>query len=293
MPKTLVFIHGRSQQGKDAAALKAEWIDAWRAGLERAGLAMPLVEAAIRFPYYGDTLAELSSGAAPANAAPVAIRGRPAPEEQDFARDVLEEIAAGAGITRADLDAETGGATQRRGLQNWAWVQAVLRLIDRRVPFASAAAIALFTRDVFHYLSTARVTTAIDAGVAPAIDSDGPSVVVAHSLGTVVAYRLLTRAGGERGWDLPLFVTLGSPLGIRRIRESLAPTRHPGCAQRWFNAFDRRDLVALHPLRSPHFAVDPPIDNKDDVENHTDNRHGIGGYLNDPVVARAIHDAVV
>jgi hypothetical protein len=60
----------------------------------------------------------------------------------------------------------------------------------------------------------------------------------------------------------------------------------------WFNALDHRDIVALYPLDADHFGVEPAIENKTDVENHTDNRHGISGYLDDEVVARRIFDAL-
>ncbi|MFM2005967.1 MAG: hypothetical protein RLZZ09_1622, partial [Pseudomonadota bacterium] len=33
-------------------------------------------------------------------------------------------------------------------------------------------------------------------------------------------------------------------------------------------------------------------ENKSNVDNHTDNRHGIVGYLNDADVARKIHEAL-
>jgi hypothetical protein len=34
------------------------------------------------------------------------------------------------------------------------------------------------------------------------------------------------------------------------------------------------------------------VENETDVQNHTDNRHGIAGYLNDPDVAWRIHAAL-
>jgi hypothetical protein len=46
-------------------------------------------------------------------------------------------------------------------------------------------------------------------------------------------------------------------------------------------------------LDALHFGVDPAVENKDDVANGTSNRHGISGYLSDPIVARRIHDALV
>ena len=47
--KQLVFIHGRAQEGKDALALKAEWIAAWKVGLAKNGLVMPIPEDRVRF----------------------------------------------------------------------------------------------------------------------------------------------------------------------------------------------------------------------------------------------------
>ena len=62
-----------------------------------------------------------------------------------------------------------------------------------------------------------------------------------------------------------------------------------------FNALDQRDVVALYPLDSVNFPLDPAvpaIENKRDVRNKTDNRHGITGYLDDAEVARRIHEAL-
>lgn len=61
----LVFIHGRAQEGKDSVALKAEWVAALGKGLARSGLTLPMADADIRFPYYGDTLAQLVAGQGP------------------------------------------------------------------------------------------------------------------------------------------------------------------------------------------------------------------------------------
>ncbi len=53
MTGQLVFVHGRSQEHKDAAALKGTWIAALREGLAKSGLDLPIPETNIRFPYYG------------------------------------------------------------------------------------------------------------------------------------------------------------------------------------------------------------------------------------------------
>jgi hypothetical protein len=60
----------------------------------------------------------------------------------------------------------------------------------------------------------------------------------------------------------------------------------------WFNARDARDVVALYPLDGGNFDINPSVRNYSDVTNHTDNRHGIDGYLDNADVAKAICDAV-
>ena len=62
MTRQLVFVHGRAQQGKNAGLLKQEWIEAWKSGLAKTGLTLPISEDLIRFPYYGDTLDQLVGG---------------------------------------------------------------------------------------------------------------------------------------------------------------------------------------------------------------------------------------
>jgi hypothetical protein len=95
------------------------------------------------------------------------------------------------------------------------------------------------------------------------------------------------------GWQVPLFVTVGSPLAVAAIKRALRPIRFPSCAGAWYNALDPRDVVALYPLDAENFDVRPAIVNQTDVDNPTENRHGIAGYLNDKEVARRIYDALL
>jgi hypothetical protein len=299
MQRQLIFVHGRSQENKDAGALKREWIEAWSKGLDKAGLALPLDEADIRSPYYGDTLALMASGKSAEEAARIVVRsggGLPA-EEAEFVADYLDELQAAADITddevqaRAPAEVVTRGVRER-GVLNWGWVQALLEAVDQRVPLASGAGVALFTQDVYRYLRDAKVRKTMNDGVRGAFTPGRESIVVSHSLGTVVAYDVL-RTKDVVPQNVPLFMTLGSPLGVKVVRKSLQPVGHPAGVGSWFNAMDERDVVALFPLRAPHFGIVPAITNKTNVDNPTANRHGISGYLSDPEVARRIHEALV
>lgn len=117
------------------------------------------------------------------------------------------------------------------------------------------------------------------------------AIIVSHSLGTVVAYNVLRRKSVEYQ-DYPLFVTLGSLLGINAIKSKFElPISHPEAVKRWYNAFDKRDVVALNALDSSHFPVSPSVLNNNQVKNNSANRHSITGYLNDGDVAKEIADA--
>lgn len=300
MSKQLVFVHGRAQENKDSIALKAEWIEAFNEGLAKSNLRLPIPEADVRFPFYGDTLYDLVAGRTANEAATIIIRGQDSDaDERRFIQSVIEEVRRKAGITEEQMATISGQEVVNRGPLNWEWLQTVLKAVDRYVPFGSGGSIALATKDVYRYLRNTAIRQVIDSGVSAAITPGLDTIVVSHSLGTVVAYNLLRQNGKARGWKIPLFVTLGSPLGVTEIRKTVkalaAPTQCPTCAAAWFNAMDDRDVVALYPLTVTEFPLDPAtpaIENKTDVRNKTENRHGIAGYLDDKEVARKIYDAL-
>lgn len=119
----------------------------------------------------------------------------------------------------------------------------------------------VFLRDAHHYLfdtefspregETYSIRREIRARVLRALDEGarrpGPHVVVAHSLGTVIAYDCVKRLP-----DCPRvdgLLTFGSPLGIDEVQDRLRPewTRHdgfPAGVRQWVNVYDRLDPVA-------------------------------------------------
>lgn len=141
------------------------------------------------------------------------------------------------------------------------------------------------------YLTYPGVRAQIDQMVSEALGNE-PCVVLSHSLGTVVTYNVLWKRAALP--QCPRLITVGSPLGIKAIKLHIErPLRSPPCAGHWFNAYDDRDVVALVALDARNFDVSPPIENKSDVKNFTENRHGIDGYLADPVVAQKIVELLV
>lgn len=280
----LLLVHGRSQQHQDPAKLKADWLAALGKGLQKSGLTLP-ADIEVDFPYYGDKLDEFAKAFDLPDDMAIVPKGSPVFDEyHEFRREVADEMRRRAGITDEEVRAEMGPVMPtEKGVENWGWVQAIVRLLDRNVTPLSSGAIEVFLRDVYLYVKRPAVRGVIDKIVAGMLKPD-TAVVIGHSLGTVVAYNVL----GAAAQKVPLYVTVGSPLGIRAIRDTLVPIRNPVGTKGWYNAFDAHDVVALYPLDKDNFDVAPAITNNGAVHNWTDNKHSIAGYLDDANVAKAV-----
>lgn len=285
----ILFVHGRAQGGRNAAEIKREWIDAMREGLgERASV---LNGVDIDVPFYGDALDRFTAEAAAALPTDLTVRGSIDgidPEFLQFQYEVFEEARRQEGLSEEQVLVNMEGDHLDRGPLNWRWVQAVMRTLNH-IPGLDGDLIERFTRDVWIYLNRTVVRKAINKIVTDEIRADAELIVVAHSLGTVVAFDILREASAP---NIRLFLTLGSPLGIDAIRKRVSPIKHPPKAAGWFNARDTRDVVSLYPLTARYFAVTPPINNFEGVRNRSENAHHISGYLNDSKVADQIYNAL-
>ncbi|HBK46301.1 MAG TPA: endopeptidase [Xanthomonadaceae bacterium] len=288
----IVFIHGRRQEGKLSEKLKNEWCDALKEAFRKAGHD-PQLLGDVAFPYYGDALFAqtqresresfrtlVDKGAAQA--------GPSSAVEQEFIAKLVMNMARQRGITDTEI-AEEAGVSQEKGVLNWPAVLAALRLLNK-LPGVASGSIELFTRDVWCYLTQKGARMEINDLVDETIPTHDPCIVVAHSLGSVVAYNVLMNRK-ERA-NVALLVTLGSPLGIPEIYDRLPsdakPRRAPAGVHEWFNARDAHDVVALYEIGASNFGGDPKVRNYNNVRNGSENHHGIAEYLSDPEVVTTI-----
>jgi hypothetical protein len=278
----LLLVHGRAQGERSADEIKKEWLDALREGCRKAGTPFPAEDVDIRVPFYGRVLDDLT--ATPPIEGMVVARGAPGAGPDPFQAELLLELAGRAGISDEEVAAELGATTVPRGPENWHWVQAAGRLLCLRCPWLGPPLLRRITADVHAYMTRLDVGEGVNALVAAELGA-GPAVVVGHSLGSVVAYWVLTE---QRLVNVPLFVTVGSPLGIHVIKRYLPrPLGMPQGVAHWLNAADERDPVALYSrLDRDHFPAE--IENLSDLHNPRGHPHAISGYLSDRVVARRI-----
>jgi hypothetical protein len=287
--KRIVFLHGRAQEGSDPNQLQQTWEDALARGLKRAGKP-PLNGVKIEFPDYGDRLKVLVDQVNSPLISGILLRGNDQvqPGHEELRAAMLAEMAAGKALPDSSIQKNFEGQVVERGVQNWKWVQAILRTFDGTP--TGARLLDLVTRDVSVYLTYVGLRLLVNRWVSDQIPA-GASVFVLHSLGTVVGYNVLR---GRADVQVPLLVTVGSPLGMKSVQTYLDPPLvRPGMPDAWLNARDPEDVVALFPLDGTHFPVNPEVENKSDIDNTTDNQHSIDGYLDDSVVAARIYDSVM
>ncbi len=133
---------------------------------------------------------------------------------------------------------------------------------------------------------------AIQDRLRAAVDAvDGPVVVVSHSLGTVIAYDVLSE---PRFADhaVPLLVTLGSPLGYTEIQDVVTqPLRTPAPVTRWANFADPWDLVTLDTSVADDFDDRQRIVDTT-VNNPSPTSHAACGYLRVVEVRSAVTGVV-
>ncbi|WP_369176754.1 hypothetical protein [Streptomyces mutabilis] len=151
--------------------------------------------------------------------------------------------------------AYTGKAATPRAVQRA--LHALSRLLPARITERFLLGV---LRQVRLYLTDPHVRTAAQSELA-AVVSPETRVVVAHSLGSVIAYETLA---ARPEWEVAKLVTLGSPLGVPRlIFDRLVPAPSngrgawPGAVRSWTNLNDRHDVVALVKRLAPLFDGGP------------------------------------
>ena len=143
------------------------------------------------------------------------------------------------------------------------------------------------------------------------MDRDDTILVIAHSLGTMIAYDTFwkfSRTGeyrpGYTSKKIDLFITIGSPLGDETVKGQLkgmqarGKRRYPSNIRRWINIAAEDDYIAHDEDIADDFRkmtdwglVDSIVDHRIynlAVRNRKSNPHHGAGYLIHPVVADAL-----
>ncbi|TGB15638.1 alpha/beta hydrolase [Streptomyces sp. MZ04] len=266
MTTRLVFVHGVGGP-RDTAAELGEWLRALTDGARAAGhsrRAPHLLHGGavdVRFAYYGDLFTDdqaqgttTSYDDASHAASLVALMLEAVDEHMAEAEDAYEaRVLLRARTQLAPEGDQQGAGDVLRQALNAANTLLAMPGLRKLGGWASDRLMVHQLGQVRRYLTRAAPDRAglgldqrIRERVTRELDPSGPTVVVAHSLGTVVAFEALHDHAGS----VPLLVTLGSPIGMRtavRSRMRPQPLSVPAAVGGWLNFWDRDDFIVGRP----------------------------------------------
>jgi hypothetical protein len=259
----IILLHGIGQQSHTAGSFRHEVRADAVKGMREAGhtaLAERELDGdlELRTVFYGDLFADgQRQGGTPL--VPLASSPEQQEIEEQFAFSVLLALAEQAddpsdreialAAVMKDEEALERAQAQRGSVRRaaadtigmllrtrWAGRHLALAMVDS-IPRGSW----LPLRQVSDYLLYRRAP--IQDRFRAAMDAGEVRAVIAHSLGSVVAWEAL--ASGS--WEVPLLLTLGSPLGMPHAiydRLQPAPPRYPDRVHSWVNLSAANDIVA-------------------------------------------------
>lgn len=294
----VTFIHGIGNKPERTALLEQ-----WRVALlDDDGVDLEELDATASMVYWADLLYEAPAPTAAATESTILeLEQGTDPEAADLAwlnevpdheRAFVEQLAKDVGFAQVSADAGEGADPITPGTP----LEAV-----PLPPWLKRRLMRVLLRDVHHYLYDTEfspragelfhirqeVRSRALAALREGADSSPPHIVVGHSLGTVIAYDVLT--GVEDAPHVDALLTVGSPLGISEVQDRLAPpwTRANGWPSRlgdgpWCNIFDLLDPVCgvFDRVIGGDYRRDGLVLVQDvSVSNTGSWRHAIGKYL--------------
>jgi len=149
----------------------------------------------------------------------------------------------------------------------------------------TARFVAAFFPEVTRYFADIRARTAAIEGLAQAIARVSPRILIAHSLGSVIAYEALH---AHPDCQVEVFLTLGSPLAMPdvvydRLAEHAGPRGRPPGIRRWINIADHGDIIAIPKGGISQAFSGLAGDISDSI--HAFDFHRVAGYLACPATA--------
>ena len=263
----LVLVHGIHQEKIDPNVLREQWLDA-----------LDMADRDIEFPYYGNLLADLTykhTGKYRNVASDDNNVGIDKTKFDEFAQPIIAQMR------RLHSDTQTSPDKNRRrgkGIHKPA-LKKIARTVERISPFDGHFALKLL-KQAYAYLSLPEVFQSVNSTVREVLSGSEPKVVVSHSLGTIVSYVVMLdlHKRGELP-EIPLFLTLGSPLSLKLVEKMVTEdAERIRLISRWVNVADKEDFIALgNALDSSAFKMN--IENMLGVDNGHEDPHSILKYL--------------
>jgi hypothetical protein len=295
----IFFVHGIDNQGDTARNIDKAWFLALQDGWAGAECTVDVPRLGTGAAYYGDKLAEASNRWDRNKLTIIDQGGNDVSEDEDVAtlyREYGQVLYDEHKIDSAP-DPQLEAEAIEMGFPHTKSTKRAARIIEALDPEKGSFLVEKFLPQAAVYIQRPGLAKAIDdmveAQLREFMEPDKKLIVISHSLGTVVSYRVLRRAKDLPPLDIE-FVTVGSPLGSIAMQKILpVPRIKPVCVRNWVNAADSRDFVAIRHILDEDTFGKAQITNLKGVKNGEDNRHSIGGYLRTKLLAKAIFDILL
>lgn len=231
-------------------------------------------------------------------------------EHRDFEVDraAVQAVIDQPRVGEADL--REASSLRRRASR---WLFATADLLPFLIPHVASERMQLHLRDLLRYTRNrngiaAHTRQMLKLALRAAAESRRPVLLIAHSMGSVIAWEALwqmSRKDGDAA-AVDLLLTMGSPLGQRFIQKRLqgagetGERRYPDNVRRWVNLTAVGDLTAVDPDLADDFAAMVRLGLVESIEDHAVhnyfrlhgelNVHAEYGYLVNPVTARMVSE---
>ena len=177
----------------------------------------------------------------------------------------------------AELYREALPGTLRRDRDNWwdqfrAWASSSIDdVIDRwrqeyGVDEVAEEVLQLKLRDLSRYYEEPQINSRLQARLSDQIleHRNRRIIVVAHSMGSIIAYDVLHQLQNNPTIAIDHFITIGSPLGLpyvkaQAIEANDGPPRTPENVKAWVNFADRRDPVSIDTHLSDDYGANQEV----------------------------------
>ncbi|MDB4891788.1 MAG: hypothetical protein JWL61_3643 [Gemmatimonadetes bacterium] len=259
----ILVVHGRGFLSRDSAVFRRQALQALREGSARATGDSLLEDGDLRLVWYADLMdvrrREARSLTSCDNGAGSSDDGNPAGFFLRSLAQVLSELVDVSAADSSDNDARD--------------IAGDLRFIGDRTVRCGAQG---------------RVADAL----ARARTEGRPVIIVAHSLGALVAWGYLEHRDTHDVPEIERLVTVGAPIGNDGLRELLigdtAKVSLPRGVRSWINAVNVDDGLAARIVTG-----DSPLPGITDIvaERNGESAHDLRGYLRDPSTAKAVVSA--
>lgn len=262
----LILVHG-IWQNTDKNTLKTLWISFIKTGFEKLNLDTKILDKMdIDFVYYHDLHQKYKT--------PKKILNFKSSEQ------LLDPIT----LTATELVYEFGEPEHIAVLEQsdlipnkYTALKLLAKILDGSKMSVTLARI--FAKEVYLYRSNEQYKNEVNQRF---LDCLGyPSVVIGHSLGSIVTFNSLSNQDSL----ISSYITLGSPLAGKTFSERVTPLVKPKCCKHdWANIHHENDPVYIKNLKS--------MDKDYKISSKASNPHYIATYLTHPTTAQVIYDAL-